>query len=201
MYAAAPTWQPHCLPESCITPDAASVLMHDIAPDQRYRPPVTADSADSAQRFGQLLKSAREQLGWSQEELAEKARVGRATVQRYELGKTATPDPVSVRAILKTLGIHPGQGPIALGFVTPDELELPPTPPPLDPVLARAKKLLDDPAIPDRAKDTLRRGINAAIDLWFEAYGVGQAPREPSADERGSGRARRPGGRRSGQAV
>jgi transcriptional regulator with XRE-family HTH domain len=156
-------------------------------------------ASEDARGFGSLIRETREGRGWSQDDLAEKSGVSRPTIQRYETGKTAAPDPDAVRKIVRTLDLDPREVVVAIGFITRTELgATPKQPPALDAVLARARRLLEDPAIPDRAKDTLRRGINAAIELWYEAYGVGQAPREPSAEQRGSGRSR---GRRSGQTA
>jgi transcriptional regulator with XRE-family HTH domain len=151
--------------------------------------------------FARVVRAAREARQWRQIDLAKAADVSEETVKRYENAKSEKPDARHVIAIAKVLALEPVEAFLVLGY-TRDELGLQAKDAAIDEVLARAKRLLDDPAIPDRAKDTLRRGINAAIDLWFEAYGVGQAPREPSAEERGSGRAGRPRGRRSsGQAV
>jgi transcriptional regulator with XRE-family HTH domain len=139
-----------------IISDAASPLMHDTGADQPYRVPMSPAASDRAREFGYLIKDARERLGWSQDELADKAGVGRATAQRYErgdLGKTGFPDLAVARKLFKALGIDPREIAVVLGFVTREEIGLPPEPkrvfaPTIEEVIA----ILEDPKVSDEVK-------------------------------------------------
>lgn len=161
-----PTWQPECAPGSGITIDAAPPLMHTTASDQRYRAPMAGELAGGANSLGKIIKDARVARGWSQDELADKAGVGRATVQRYELGtpkprasgaaRTRTPNPDAVRAIFKALDLDPREAAIALGFVTREEMGMTTAAPRK---LSREEQevldVLRDPAVPSAEKEPL----------------------------------------------
>jgi transcriptional regulator with XRE-family HTH domain len=80
-------------------------------------------------RFARVIREAREQRGWTQDDLAENADVSRPTVQRYEGGKTATPEPEKARQIFRALGLDPRLIPVLLGYVTAEEMGVDPIPP------------------------------------------------------------------------
>ncbi|MBA3489170.1 MAG: helix-turn-helix transcriptional regulator [Longispora sp.] len=150
---------------------------------------MTADEAadDPNLAFDVLIRDARLAKGWTQEELAVAAGVTRQLVNRYESGKSANPQSDETRRVCLALDIDPREVPIALGYVTREEMRLPPREPRLAPELRRAQRLLTDSKIPEALKDLLHRGINSAIDLWFDALKI-RAPHEPSAKERIHGR-------------
>lgn len=165
-------------------------LIRHTPSEQAYCVPMPAENGADLKRFAALIREAREGRRWSQPDLAKKSGVSRPTIQRYENGKTAAPRPDEFRSVCAALGIDPREAVIALGYVTRDEMGLPaPTAAPaLDPPVSRAARLLADPKIPDRAKQALRKGIDAAIELWFDAFGASRPPREPSAEQRAATR-------------
>jgi transcriptional regulator with XRE-family HTH domain len=55
-----------------------------------------------------LVKRLREEKGWSQDQLAVAADVGKRTVQRIELGR-GTPSPETTMALAQALGVTPGE--------------------------------------------------------------------------------------------
>ena len=56
---------------------------------------------------GEKLKRIREDLSFSQRELAEEADVSPATVNKIETGEVKRPHPSTMRKIAKALGIEP----------------------------------------------------------------------------------------------
>ena len=102
-------------------------LIHDHASDLHY-PHRMAVGTEQLQHFGHLIKEARERLGWGQEDLAEAADVSRPTINRYEQAKTGSPDPETARKIFRALRLDPRRIPVILGYVTEDEMGLPPEP-------------------------------------------------------------------------
>lgn len=117
-------------------------------------------------RFATLIKDARDQRGWTQEDLVNASGVSRQTIIRYESGKATNPQPAEVRAVCSALELDPREAVIALGYVTRAELELPPPEPRMDPLLARAARTLADARVPASAKDLLRSGIKHALEAW-----------------------------------
>lgn len=162
---------------------------HDGQPGHTYRVPMPDAPFKPGHRFATLIKEGRERLGWTQEILVEESKVSRQTIIRYESGNATNPKADEIRRVCAAMKIDPREMVIALGYVTREEMDLPEPEPPLDPVLARGARLLADPKIPDRAKDALRKGINAAVELWFDAFGARRPPKELSAEERASKRA------------
>lgn len=107
-----------------------------------------------SRRLANLIRGARHRARLSQEELADEAGVGRATISRWEKGsETRFPQPDSIRKVVTVLGVDPREVVIALGYVTRDEMGLPPEPPRvIDPVLADVVDMLADPTVPARQK-------------------------------------------------
>ncbi|TDC25948.1 XRE family transcriptional regulator, partial [Micromonospora sp. 15K316] len=85
-----------------------------------------ADGEGPLVRLAKLIRDARTELGWTQDELATASGVSRPTIQRYENAKTSTPEFELVRAIVVALNVDPREIPVALGLVTRDEMGLPP---------------------------------------------------------------------------
>ncbi|MCW6003954.1 helix-turn-helix domain-containing protein [Micromonospora sp. CPCC 205371] len=117
---------------------------------------MSSGTGDRAQEFGRLIRTAREGLTWSQDDLAEKAGVGRATVQRYErgdLGKTGFPDPDATRKIFKALDLDPREVAVVFGFVSREEIGLPPEPRRVfAPSIEEVISILEDPKVSDEVK-------------------------------------------------
>jgi predicted ATPase/DNA-binding XRE family transcriptional regulator len=70
------------------------------------RDPAVAPGA-AALTFGQRLRSLREAAGWSQEELAERARMSTEAVSALERGTRTRPYPATVRALAAALELAP----------------------------------------------------------------------------------------------
>jgi transcriptional regulator with XRE-family HTH domain len=109
---------------------------------------------DSAREFGQFIRTRRVMLGWSQDDLAEKSGVGRATIQRYEYGRSAVPNPDAVRKIFAALQVDQRLAAVVLGYVTAEEMGLPPEPPRVfSRTVEEVIAMLEDPDVPQAAKD------------------------------------------------
>lgn len=105
------------------------------------------------QRFARIVRQAREERDWTQEELAVAADVSRPTVQRYENGRTATPEAEAARRIFRALGLDARLIPVVLGYVTAEEMGLPPEPPRVfSPTAEEAIAILENPAVPAAQK-------------------------------------------------
>jgi transcriptional regulator with XRE-family HTH domain len=117
-------------------------------------PDTTDIGEDPKLRFAQVVREAREQRGWTQDQLAEAAGVARPTIQRWETGKTGTPEPDNARRVFLALGLDPRLIPVILGYATPDEMGLPARMPRVfTPTIERAIAILEDPKVPAAAKE------------------------------------------------
>jgi len=102
--------------------------IRDPVSDLHYRGSMsdTAQPEDEPlRRFADLIRATRESRGWSQDDLAERAGVSRPTINRYEQGKTRTPDPATARAIFSALRLDLRRIPVVLGYITDEEMGLP----------------------------------------------------------------------------
>ena len=105
---------------------------------------------DGAQTFANLIRTAREAKGWSQEQLEQATGTGGAhvsvsTISRWERGQAGRPEPEHVRKVCKALGIDPRRAAVALGYLTEDEIG---PPLPLDPKVKAVLDMIEDPALP-----------------------------------------------------
>lgn len=104
-------------------------------------------------RFARVIRQAREERGMTQDDLAERAEVSRPTLQRWENAKTETPEPEKARRVFRALGLDPRLIPVLLGYVTAEEMGLPPEPPRLfSPTVEEAIRILEDPNVPAASK-------------------------------------------------
>jgi transcriptional regulator with XRE-family HTH domain len=78
---------------------------------------VPGDPDSRGARFAELIRTAREGRGLSQDEVAERAGVSRSTIIRWENGRAERPDPGQVRAVCQALGIDPRDAATALGYL------------------------------------------------------------------------------------
>jgi transcriptional regulator with XRE-family HTH domain len=125
---------------------------------ERDASPESPDAGlDPRQRLAAVVREARRDRGWNQEQLAIAADVSEPTIQRYETGKTGTPDPYVARRVFKALGLDPRLIPVILGYVTAEEMGLPPEQPRVfTPTIERAIEILDDPKVsPERKAEWL----------------------------------------------
>jgi transcriptional regulator with XRE-family HTH domain len=112
------------------------------------------DGEDPRLRFARVVREARRQRGMSQQELAEAAKVSEPTIQRWENGRTGTPDPENARRAFQALALDPRLIPVLLGYVTAEEMGLPPEAPRVfTPTVEEVIAILDDPSVPAAAKD------------------------------------------------
>lgn len=145
--------------------------------------------------FATLLKQTRRLRGMTQDDLIEASGVSRSTVLRWEKGTPGTIDVEQVRKLCAALKLDAREAVVALGFVTREELGLPPAPPPMDPVLWAAAKMLANEDIPAAARGSLRQLIGHAVDFTYQSLGLRKPtppPKEPSAVERAGGKPVRP---------
>jgi transcriptional regulator with XRE-family HTH domain len=124
--------------------------------DQRKRGPygvaMTQGANTPGRAFAELIKAARLRALMSQEDLADAAGVGRYTINRWESGKTPHPQAEAVRKVLAALpDLDPREVPIALGYVTREEMGIPPRV--VDPMYADVIDMLADPNVPARDKE------------------------------------------------
>lgn len=142
----------------------ASNLIHDHGSDLHYPQDVPADR-NALGDLADLIRTARIGRGWTQDQLADAAEISRPTVQRYEQAKTTAPQPAQLRAIFRALGLDPRRIPVILGYVTADEMGLPPEPPrPALPADVEAlAALLEDPDIPPAAKADLVEQLRLSV--------------------------------------
>jgi transcriptional regulator with XRE-family HTH domain len=111
------------------------------------------DEDDPLRRFAALIRSTREYRGWSQDDLAERAGVSRPTINRYEQAKTKAPQPEQARAIFIALRLDPRRIPVLLGYVTEEEMGLPPdTAREFHATTEDAIAILEDPKVDSRRK-------------------------------------------------
>ncbi len=102
-----------------------------------------------AQTFADLIRTAREDKGWNQEQLAQATRgpdgehVSVSTISRWERGQAGRPEPSHVRMVCKALGIDPRRAAVALGYLTAEEVDQP-RPATLDPEVEHALAMLED---------------------------------------------------------
>lgn len=80
-----------------------------------------------------MLRDARRDLGWTQDQLADAAGVTRTTILRWEGGQQEG-KPASLRAVAEALGIPPAVAFQAIGWLPPEADEKP-----------TLQKLLEDP--------------------------------------------------------
>jgi transcriptional regulator with XRE-family HTH domain len=134
--------------------------------------------------FATLLRETRKLRGMTQDELIDRSGVSRSTILRWEKGTPGSINVEQVRQLCTTLDLDPREAVVALGFVTREEMELPPRPLGLPSALQHVMSLLNDKNIPESAKTKLLDHLRSAVEFWYEQLGVRRPRREPSADER-----------------
>lgn len=116
----------------------------------------------SSQSFADLIRTAREARGWSQEQLelatndGHGGHVSVSTISRWERGQAGRPEPTHVRMVCKALGIDPRRAAISLGYLTHEEVYGPQE----DGIPEELRKILDilqDPAVPEAQKEEWKR--------------------------------------------
>ena len=115
--------------------------------------PAVGDIEDPRLRFARVVRDARKQRGWKQEDLAAHAGVSVPTIQRWETGKTGTPDPENARKVFHALGLDSRWIPVLLGYITAEEMGLPPEPPRVfSPDIESVIRTLEDDTVPIAVK-------------------------------------------------
>src|SRR3974390_1094499 len=82
----------------------------------------TAKKQPQSEALGALLRSRREELGYSKNRLAKAAGVPDSTVLRFESGEFAAPKPDQLARFAQLLGISLADLFAEAGYVVPDEL-------------------------------------------------------------------------------
>lgn len=162
-----------------------SWLTHDVTSENPYGCRMrdeTDDPGSEGGTFATWVRSARLAAGLTQDQILAQAEVmverddgpelSKSTLNRWEGGKTVTARPDNIRLFCAITGADPREAVIALGYVTRDELGMPPAPPVTDPVLADAAKLFANDDVSPAAKDNLRSLIRAAVGFTYENLGL-----------------------------
>lgn len=131
--------------------------------------------------FAELLRSARRDARLLQDDVISRSGVSRSTYLRWEAGDVGRPDLRSVRAVCLVLGVNPRRAAIALGLVTPAELDTADAGD-YDPVVVEINRVLTNPDVPHASRAALRHALDAALNLWRTAVSMPE-PHEPSGDE------------------
>ncbi|MEV2239437.1 helix-turn-helix domain-containing protein [Micromonospora sp. NPDC049891] len=114
---------------------------------------MAAEQNESGKRFARLLREYRAKAGLRQEDVAERSGVSLSTIQRWESGQARNPKPDEVQAVCRVLGLSTVTAGVALGYLSPADVEyLPPPPRPQDPTVGEAISILEDDAMPDEAR-------------------------------------------------
>jgi transcriptional regulator with XRE-family HTH domain len=81
------------------------------------------EQAVRGEGFANLVRGARQRLGWSQQTLAERSGLPEDLIRAWEDGALHATEPTSLlRSVLVTLDIEPADALVALGYLTPDDL-------------------------------------------------------------------------------
>ncbi|WP_329105289.1 helix-turn-helix domain-containing protein [Micromonospora sp. NBC_01699] len=81
------------------------------------------EQAVRGEGFANLVHGARQRLGWTRRQLAERSGLPEDLIQAWEAGDLHGSEPASlVRSVLVALDIEPADALVALGYLTPDDL-------------------------------------------------------------------------------
>jgi transcriptional regulator with XRE-family HTH domain len=147
-------------------------MRHDETLDGAYSYAMADEEQGPGQRLRTLLRDRRQLLELSQDDVADLAGVSRQTVIRLESGKATNPEAKTLRAVCTALGLEVREALIELGYVTRDELGLPPAPPPIDPVLVAVSRDLADSSVDEMDRSHLRDLTRQAHDYWRSRRGA-----------------------------
>lgn len=159
--------------------------LHDRIAHHAYSRHVDGEGDGPGHRLASTLLSARALRGWTQQDLADAARVSRQTIIRYESGKASNPEADPLRRVCHALDLDIRDVLVDLGYVTREELGLP-SRPELHPLAIEINRRLLSMSLTDAGRATLERALQRALDSYDEAMKL-RAPKEPSAAERLSG--------------
>lgn len=86
-----------------------------------YGDRVARKDGDRQSLFAALIKRARKDRGWTQEQLADESEIGVRTLIRWERGEVTEPEPAQVKAVINALDISAEEAYIALGWLPEGE--------------------------------------------------------------------------------
>lgn len=154
---------------------------------------------ERGERFGRLIRSARINADLSQDELAQRTGFSRSQLIRWESGRAERPDPPTVRAVCRFLGIDPREGVIALGYLTREEAYGEPK---LSPQVEEVVRLLEDPTVPEEEKTAWVRYLRylrdkaihelAGVQTGLRIHARGLDPDADAAADAGTAPAEKP---------
>lgn len=143
--------------------------------------------------FATFVKSSRAAAGMTQDDVLDRARelagegeeplLSKSTLNRWEQSKNNIAQPAQFRLFCQITGADPREGAVALGFLTREELDLPPAAPPLDPVLLSAAKLLANQDISVGAKESLRKMMADFVQFTYDSLQV-RRPKKTTTERR-----------------
>lgn len=105
--------------------------------------------------FARLVKSARRRRGWTQQELADAAFIGRRTVIRWERGEISEPEPAQLRAVIAALDLDPADVYRSLGWLSGQKREPTEEPRKLIPFSEAVERILALPGLTEEEKQQL----------------------------------------------
>lgn len=162
-------------------------MRHDSVTDDTYSGDMAAEEQGPGQRLASTLKARRRVLGYTQDDLAEASGISRQTVIRLESGSASNPEAATLRAVCRGAQVDIREVLVDLGYVSREELGLPPAPSPLEPILLDAAAHFADGAYSDFDKKQLSQLIKQALEFWRERVSK-TPPTEPSHNERAGGK-------------
>lgn len=140
--------------------------------------------------FGWRLRSLMEAHGFASDgDLEAATGVSASLISRYQSGDVV-PTAQNLRRLAPHLGVTMGELMVEAGLASPEELGMiarAAAASSVDPSLAEAQRLLNDPDRPEAAKEYLRDTLRGAVAYWRQQMGLRTPSHEPTAAERAAG--------------
>jgi transcriptional regulator with XRE-family HTH domain len=129
---------------------------------------------DDRGELAQMVTGYRRRLGWTQEELTDRAQLSVRTIRNIESGRIRGPAARTVRLVAEALGSDD----TATGGLVRASLEDPPLPVAVDPPAARGKNLQIDVGV-HRARSHVQLVTRSVGDSGHEILTVAEPTMEP----------------------
>lgn len=127
----------------------------------------------TGERWASFVHAARERARLTRAELAARARIGRATIYRWESGEQRPERAEVVARLAEATGVDLDEALAAAGLRPATEQPSRPTHqrPPLPPELATIARRLTDPGVPEAEKISIRAQLRLIAELHRVADG------------------------------
>jgi len=140
------------------------------------------------EKYGALIRAAREAKGWDQDRLGREIGRDKSFVSRWELGRPTTPpEPWLVRAMWRVLGLSMRTQLEELGYLDPEAAE-PGIAHAVEKGTSRAQLLDVLAGATDAEVEVVTRHAELAIGLAQKAYGTRRDRPAPSVEDRSTNR-------------